>query len=105
MGRDLGMGIDKARLGLAKREERQAKVCRLENKQQNPDPLWSKDSREEEVRGEGGVSLPSPPPSQFTHAYTLGAFIPLASGGGGGGGAGGGREEGAEMQPIHVPAM
>lgn len=104
MGRDLGMGIDKARLGLAKREERQAKVCRLENKQQNPDPLWSKDSREG-VRGEGGVSLPSPPPSQFTHAYTLGAFIPLASGGGGGGGAGGGREEGAEMQPIHVPAM
>lgn len=89
MGRDLGMGIDKARLGLAKREERQAKVCRLENKQQNPDPLWSKDSREEGVRGEGGVSLPSPPPSPLavhTCIHTGGLHSPCQRRGWGWGG-------------------
>lgn len=92
------MGIDMARLGLAKREAA-------------PESRSFVEQRLQRRRGEGkgrraGFSclrsaLPAPlAVPTCTHTQ---AFIPLAAEGGGG--HGGGWEEGAEMQPIHVPAM
>lgn len=101
-GRNPGMGSKMARFGMSKREVRQK--CARWRIRSGIQILCG--AKTPGGKGEGGERVSpaskfalAPPHNSHVHRHSLRPSFPLSADGGGGG------EEGADMQPIHVPAM